>query len=282
MPIWRERESRFLLAHRHDVAGMGANPYAPPAGGSPGPTAKIYFQGEGSERDLKRFQKFLDIALDDYGMAQTGSSKDADVTVKMHLSHEEETQNLYAPVVWVTMASRDHEQYIFKSCNSVSTATSIFDEPIKDLVSFKFPDTWKPRNGRMAVYVNETEVKGLQTLVPEVKKQLADDGYRVTQARGDADAELQSIKLQKLAIPMRTAITNRAYELLDRNAKRFQSGQGFTDVNYIGVVAGINVANLPCRTTVETFHNSPDRSWDVAHTIAQRIREHLDEASHSN
>ena len=266
------------------LLGCTSKPQAAPPAVESGKrqAAKVYFHGEGTDRDVKRFPKFLDIALDDYGMTRTDSSKDADATVKMRFSQEDKTQNVYSPVVWITMASRDHQQYIFKSCNSVSTGTSIFDEPIKYIVPFKLPADWKPHNGRMAVYVNGAEVKGLQDLVPNVKQRLADDGYRIAQERGDADAELQSIKLQKLAVPMHIVVANRGFELLDRNSEKFDSSDEYGDHTYVGVEPGINLENLPCRQSLETFGNRPDGSWDTAHTIAQKIREHLDQTLHSN
>ncbi len=267
------------------LMGCASHPQAsPPAQSAKSTTAKVYFHGEGPDKDVRRFQKFLEIALDDFDMVRTDSSSNADATIKMRFSKEDKAEHLYVPVVWITMTSRDHQQYIFKSCTSVSTGASIFDKPVESIVPFKLPADWKPHDGRLAVYVKDAEVKGLQELVPTVKQQLAEDGYRIEHAHGNADAELQSIKLQKLAIPMHAVISHRDFELLDRNLEQYysESGEGFGDLTYTGVEPGINLENLPCRQTLENFGNNYEGPWATARDIAKRIREHLDKAAHSN
>ena len=106
-------------------------------------TVKVYFQGEGPGREVIRFQKFLEIALDEVGMTRTDSTQDADITVSMDITHENTTEHLYAPVVWIAITSNAHQEYVLKSCNTVSTGTSVFDEPIKSVEPIRLPSAWE-------------------------------------------------------------------------------------------------------------------------------------------
>jgi hypothetical protein len=266
------------------LMGCAANPHA--AGGeTPGKQiAKIYFEGEGPERDVKRFQKFLQIAFDDFGLAPTDSARDADATIKMRFSHEDDTEYLYSPVVWMTFISLDHQQYVEKSCNTVSTQTSVFDEPIKYLSKVTIPAKWKKRNPRFTIYINDQEVKGHKELLPTVNQSLTQDGYQIARQPANADAELQSIKLERQAVPMRTSVFYRHYEVFDRQSKLFYStsGKGASNITHLDPEPGIKTENLPCGSTVKNFGADNDGSWGDARDIAKAIREHLDKATHSN
>jgi len=244
--------------------------------------ASVFFRGKGPDRDVRRFQKFLEIALDDFNMSRTESARDADITVNMDITREQKTEHLYAPVVWITITSVNHEEYVLKSCNVVSTNNSIFNEPIK-LLMVSLPGAWKKHNSRLAVYVDDLQVKGSRELLPTVKQGLIENGYQIAQARASADAELQSIKLQKLAIPMQTIIVHRSYEVFDRQSNRFSYSTGTSsDMTYIGVEPGIKLENLPCVGTVEHFAVDSEGAWRDARNIAKNIRTHLDKAAHSN
>jgi hypothetical protein len=248
-----------------------------------GQAAKVFFHGKGPDREVRRFQKFLEIALDDLDMTRTDSARDADMTVNVDITREEKTEHLYAPVVWITVASADHQEYSLQSCNVVSDSTSIFDEPIKSLEAIKLPDEWKKRGRHFAIYMNDAEIQGFKELVPLLRRKLMDENYQITQARGEADAELKSIKLQKLAVPMRAVTLHRSYEVLDRQSNRFfyTVGSGSSDVTYKGVEPGIKLENLPCGRTIEHFAVDYDGAWRDARDIAKNIRKHID-AAHSN
>ncbi len=245
--------------------------------------AKVFFRDKGPDREVRRFQKFLDIALDDFDLTRTDSARDADITVNVDITREDKTEHLYAPVVWIAIMSNDHQEYVLKSCNAVSTSNSIFDEPIRSIEQIKLPAAWKKRKSRLAVFITEQEAKGMKDLLPAVKQSLTENGYQITQARSDADAELQSIKLQKLAIPMKAVTVHRSFEIFDRQSSRSSGmGAGSGDVTYMGVEPGIKLENLPCAGTVEHFAIDSEGAWRDARTIAKTIKIHLDKATHSN
>jgi hypothetical protein len=246
--------------------------------------AKVYFRGKGPDRDVRRFQKFLEIALDDVGLTRTDSARDADITVEMDITREDKTEHLYAPVVWIAITSNDHQEYVLKSCNMVSTSNSVFDEPIKSIEPIRLPSAWKKQNSHLAVFLNEPEAKGMKYLLPAVKQSLTEGGYQITQTRANAEAELHDIKLQKLAIPMKAVTVHHSYEIFDRQSSRFSyaRGTGSDDVTYMGVEPGIKLENLPCAGTVEHFAMDSEGAWRDARTIAKNISIHLDKATHSN
>jgi hypothetical protein len=122
---------------------------ANPSGMQPSKGAKIYFHGKGPDREVRRFQKFLDIALDDFDMVRTDSARDAAASIDMEITREEKTEHLYAPVLWITIASNDHQEYTLKSCNSVSDRNTIFNEPIESIEKPTLPVDWKKRGSHL-------------------------------------------------------------------------------------------------------------------------------------
>jgi hypothetical protein len=248
---------------------------------------KVYFEGEGPEQDIHRFQKFLEIALKDSGLAATDSSRDADATIKMRFSHEQRTEHQYSPVVWITLASPDRREYVAKSCNSISTSNSIFDGPIKSLNPVKLPAEWKKRGPVPVVYMSDSEMHGAGELLSLVKQRFVEDGYRITGKRGEEDAALQSIQVQKLAIPMRVDAYHLDEEVLDRNwnrimwssgRERHEPGTGF--ITYLGVEQGIKRENLPCKPM--TGQLGVDGDQQSARAIAEAIRRYFDGKAHSD
>jgi hypothetical protein len=246
--------------------------------------AKVYFRGKGPDHEVRRFQKFLEIALDDVGMTRTDSARDADITVEMDITREDKTEHLYAPVVWIAITSNDHQEYVLKSCNVVSTSNSIFGEPIKSIEPIRLPTAWKKRNSHIAVFLDEPEAKETKDLLSAVKQSLAENGYQIAQNRANADAELHDIRLQKLAIPMKAVTVRRSYEIFDRQSSRssYARGTGSGDVTYMGVEPGIKLENLPCAGTVEHFGVDSDGAWRDASTMVKIIKTHLDKTTNSN
>jgi len=256
---------------------------ANPSGMQTSKGAKIYFHGKGPDREVRRFQKFLDIALDDFDMVRTDSARDAAASIDMEITREEKTEHLYAPVLWITIASNDHQEYTLKSCNSVSNRNSIFTEPIQSIDKPALPVDWKKRGSHLAIYVKDPEIKGMPELTPSLIASFKEGGYEIAQERARADAELQSVKMQKLAIPMRSIVVSRSYEISDRQSNRpFMTGRTSGDVTYVSVDPAVKLENLPCRMTVETFGQENDGAWQSARNIAKDIRKHLDKATHSN
>jgi hypothetical protein len=247
---------------------------------------KVYYQGQGPDHDVRRFRKFLEIALEDSDLVATDSSRDADAIVKMRFSHEQRTENLYAPVVWITLATPDRQVYTAKSCNSLSTSSSIFNERIESLSTVKLPANWKKHGSAFAIYISDSEMQGTGELLMLVKRRLAEDGYRITGMRGDADATLQSIKVQKLGIPMRVDAYYADEEVLDRNSNRIMYSfgrehhdKGTGHITYLGVEQGIKPENLPCNTTFsDQIGGDPD--WRSASSMAQQIRKYFDGKAH--
>jgi hypothetical protein len=253
------------------------------SGAQPSKGAKIYFHGKGPDREVRRFQKFLDIALDDFDMVRTDSAQDAAASIAMEITREEKTEHLYTPVLWITIASNDRQEYTLKSCNSVSNNSSIFTAPIQSIDKATLPDDWKKRGRHLAIYVKDSEIKGMPELAPSLIASFKEGGYEIAQERARADAELQSVKMQKMAIPMRSIVVSRSYEISDRQSNRpFTTGRSSGDVTYVSVDPAVKLENLPCRSTVETFGQDNDSGWRIARNIAKDIRKHLDKAPHSN
>ena len=267
------------------MVGCATNPHTAPSASELGKSqgVKIYFQGEGSDREVKRFQKFLDIALDDYGMARVDSAANADEIVKLQFKTQKGTAHLYTPLVWITLASRNDEEYLFKSCNNVSTDTTVFTEPIKYLDPVKIPANWKKTHPHFAVYIDESGFKSFEELVKLLEKKLVEKNYTVVRNRAEADAVLKSIKIQKLAIPMQTIDHTRSFRIVDqRSGSEYMSGNG-GEMTYIGAEKSVKVENLPCGPMIQDFgHHTSDRSWDDASRIADTIQEHVGKAAHSN
>ena len=123
----------------------------------------------------------------------------------------------------------------------------------------------------------------MKDLLPVVKQSLTENGYQIASTRANADAELQNIKLQKLAIPMKAVTVRRSYEIFDRQSNRpYSTSRGYGEVIYVSVDPAVKLENLPCRSTVETFGQDNDSGWRIARNIAKDIRKHLDNAAHSN
>jgi hypothetical protein len=246
---------------------------------------KVYFHGEGSDRDIRRFQKFLAIALEDYDMVLTDASRDADATVKVGIKRKDDSGYLYTRLLWITFGSHDGQQFVSKSCGAVSTSDSVFKEPIT-YVPVEFPVNWTKDHPYYAVYVNDTDLKGFEDLLPYLKQELAYKNYRLVKSRAEADGELKRLQIQKLAIPMVTRNLYIDYEVLDKNFNRvsFTSGKGPTSVVYAGAQPAIKLGNIPCQRMIETFSaDASDGFWDKAHRIVGEIQEHIRKTeTHSN
>jgi hypothetical protein len=245
----------------------------------------VYFHGEGSDRDVRRFQKFLEIALDDNDMVLTDSSGKADTTVKVRIKRADGSGYLYTQLFWITLGARDGQQFVSKWCGAVGTSDSIFKEPIT-FVPMEFPVNWTKKYPHFAVYLDDTDLKGFEGLFPFLKKELADKNYRLVKSRAEADGELKRIQIQKLAIPMVTRNLDIDYEVLDKDFNRvsYTSGKRQTRVVYAGVQPAIKLENIPCRQTIETFSvGAEDGFWNEAHIIADEIQEHIRKIeTHSN
>jgi hypothetical protein len=267
------------------LIGCAGNPQAasPSNDQTKNQTVKVYFQGEGPGREVRRFQKFLEIALDDHGMVRVDSAAKADAVVKLQFNDKEEIAFLHAPVLWMTLSARNGEQYILKSCNTVSTSADVYAEPVKYVDIIKLPAKWERAYPRFAVYIDESSFKGSEEVVKRFKDRLAEQSYRFVKTNSEADAELKSIKVQKLAIPMNTISHSRHYEISYRDSDHvFSSGNG-SDITYVGVEKSVKTENLPCWSTAETFGNNNDRFWADADMIAKRIQEQISKkAAHSN
>ena len=264
------------------LMACAAAPQTPSPGASSGSSlAKIFFKASGPERDVKRFQKFLDLAFDDLGMTLVDSVRDADATINMEIEREDKTVYLYAPVVWLTFVSAGNERFIASSCNTVSDNQSVFEEPIDSFSTIKLPSVWKKRGAHFVIYFNEPDIKGTKMPIPALKQGLAEDGYQITDAPAGADARLANIRLQRLSIPMQGTVVKRRYEVFNRQSKLMFSGSGSGEVTYKGVDPGIKLEVLPCNDTVKTFGRDSDGTWREASRIARSVRENLDKV-HSN
>ena len=267
----------FGLALMACAVGLQTRPSGTSSGNS---SAKIFFKGKGAEREVRRFQKFLDLAFDDLGLVLADSARDADATIDMEIEREDKTVYLYSPVVWLTFVSAGNEEFIASSCNTVSDNKSVFEEPIDSFSTIKLP-AWKKRGAHFVIYVNESQMKETKVALPVLKRSLAEDGYQITEAPTSADARLTNIRLQKLSIPMQATVVKRTYEVFNRQSKLMFSGSGSGEVTYKGVDPGIKLEVLPCNETVKTFGRDSDETWRYARRIAKSVRENLDKA-HSN
>ena len=99
-------------------------------------------------------------------MVRTDSARDAAASIDMDITREEKTEHLYAPVLWITIASNDRQEYTLKSCNSVSNSSTIFTEPIRSIDKATLPEDWKKRDSHLAIYIKDAELKGMPELAP--------------------------------------------------------------------------------------------------------------------
>jgi len=264
------------------LMACAAAPQTPSSGTASGSSsAKVLFKGKGPEREVKRFQKFLDLAFDDFGLTFADSARDADATINMEIEREDKTVYIYSPVVWLTFVSSGNEEFVASSCNAVSDNKSVFEEPIDSFSTIKLPAGWKKRGAHLVIYFNESDIKGAKMPIPALKRSLAEDGYQITEVPANADARLKTIRLQRLSIPMQATVVKRSYEVFNRQSKLMFSGRGSGDITYKGVDPGIKLEVLPCNDTVKTFGRDSDEPWLYARRIARSVRENLDKA-HSN
>jgi hypothetical protein len=265
------------------LAGCGTKPQASAL--KPEKSARVYYEGSGSEHDVKRFGKFLDIALDDSGLVRADSAANADAVVKIQFKQEESTGRLCSPVLWATFISGKGEERTEKICNTVSSGENIFEKPVDDLGGpIKLPSNWSKASGKPAIYINDPAFKGSENLLSVLTKLLSSDNYRLVHSRAEADAELKSISLQKLVVPMRILIHSEDYEVFDKNSVRLFSSNGNSQT-YLGVEKSVNVANLPCGSQFDSFGRDDyqDPFWGNAHQIAIKIQEEISkQAAHSN
>jgi hypothetical protein len=256
------------------LTGCVTKPQAPAT--KPGQSARVYYQGTGAEHDAKRFGKFLDIALDDNGLVRVDSAANADAVVKVQFEETKEMSSLYAPVLWITFVSPKGEEFVAKSCNSVSSGDSVFRDPIKSIDYVKFPVTWKKVHENFAIYIDKSAHKDLSELVKVVTEGLVEQHYSLVNNRLEADAELKSIVMQKFSVPERTIVHSHSYEIVDKESGRFSSGTG-NSTTYLGLEESVNVKNLPCGTTMASYGNvgGLDSLWSSASDIAKTIHEHI-------
>jgi hypothetical protein len=255
------------------MAGCATKPQAASPESAKG--KKVYYEGTGSEHDVKRFGQFLDIALDDYGLVPANSAAEADYVVKVELTKKESTRPLYSPVLWITFKSNKGEEYIDKTCNTVSTAADVFEKPAENWgATVKFPAGWEKGNEKLAVYVDASLLKDSATLVKAVESALLSENNRIVQSRAEADVELKNVSLQKLIVPEKVIVYSQNYEVSDKNSGSFSSGKGGVPI-YVGLDDSVNIKNLPCGTSFTNF-GSVDKSapyWFDARQIAKNISE---------
>jgi hypothetical protein len=264
------------------VVGCATKPQAAPP--EQAKSAKVYYEGTGSDHDVKRFGKFLDIALDDYGLTRTDSATNADAVVKVQFEEKEEIASLYSPVVWATFTSRKGEEYIVKSCSSVSSGDNIFKQPIKYVGDVTLPVAWKKGQENLSIYIDEPALKDSAELVKVLKESLPEQHYRLVKTRSEADAELKSIVLQKFSAPERTIAHSHTYQIVDKESRRISSGTGNSST-YLGLEKSVNVKNIPCGATMASYGNvsSYDSLWGEAKDMAKAIHKDINkEAANSN
>lgn len=268
------------------LIGCAGNPQAAPPDPPPatGQAIKVYFKVEGSDHDVKRFQRFVDIALDDYGMLRESSAANANAIVKVQLKEpEEKERDVYAPVSFVTFTSSPHEGFTVRSCNSVYGQKTT--EPMTYVDVIHLPSTWTKEFPHLSIYMDESRFNISEGLVKNLKERLAEAHYRVAKSKAEADAEVTNIKVQILTIPMRAMIRSRHYEIVDRESDQVYSTMNGTDDFWLGPNTSINLKNFPCGQTIATFGQttSTDPFWSDASSIAKTIQEHSNKkAAHSN
>ncbi|HKT52083.1 MAG TPA: hypothetical protein VJV96_17405 [Candidatus Angelobacter sp.] len=244
---------------------------------APGQMPTVYFEGKGPDPLVRRFGRFLDIALDDYNLQKANSAKGADITIKARFKEDQESRDLYAPLIHFVLRSRDNKDQMVNLCNSVSTSESVFKEKINYLGNITLPDSKR----HLSVYVDEASAKIPADLIVMLKKGLADSGYKVTGSPADADAQLKNLQLGRLAVPMRAETRSLEFEVFDRNATKFfyTSGSGTSDVRYLSPQPGLNLDKLPCWSTFENFQGETVETafWSEASRIAKTIRKHVNE-----
>lgn len=260
---------------------------APAASGeTAGQTGKVYFQGSGPDREVRRFQKILEIALDDKHLQLVDSTKDADAVVKATIKIQEKTTYLHIPRFLATVVSNDHKRYELQECNSMSTSEEIYSHKV-DYVPFDLPPDWIQAHPHFAVYIDESKFKGHDELIAAFRKRLTEKGYRIANDASGSDGALSSIMMQRLDVPMSVLSRQIQFEVFDKDGKRYYytSGGGSTDTFYLGVAPPFKLETLPCRQEIKGFRtmDMADGSWREARGIAQTIRERIGKTIvHSN
>jgi hypothetical protein len=257
------------------VVGFATKPQAAPP--EQAKSAKVYYDGTGSERDVKRFEKFLETALGGYGLVRADSAANADVVVKAQFEEKEEIALLYSPVLWTTFTSNQGKDYTVKSCDSISDSESIFKDPVKSMNELKLPAPWEKASPKSAIYIGKPALKDSGELIRVLREALAKQHYRVVNIRAEADGELKSISVQKFIAPVHVMAHSLVYEVVDKDSKKFLYGNSGSRT-YLGLDKSINVGNMPCGSLFEMFgkwSGGKDPYDDDAKDIAKTIHEHI-------
>src|SRR6185369_5154934 len=108
--------------------------------------------------------------------------------------------------------------------------------------------------------------------------------YAVAKSKSGADAEVTSVKVQTLSVPMRTMDRARHYEIRERPSDRPYSTMNGTDTIWLGANTSINLNNFPCGQDIATFGQAGivDSFWSDANSITKAIQEHINKNEHSN
>jgi hypothetical protein len=252
------------------AAGCNRGHSATPAVSS-AQAGKVFLRAKGPDREVQRFRKIWAIALEDHDLTSVDTADVADAIVKAEVIQEESTHDLYAPLVRVVLTSRKGENFVFQSCTTVSTSQDVYEEPVTRI---NLPSNWKKEHPAIsALYIDQAGFKDSKNLVQLLIDPLQKQGYRLVSNLSEADAQLSSIKVERLAIPMRTVDRGVHYEVSDKSSRRFAySDSGMGSIAYMGPRDLID-PHLPC--SISTFGDGGERYWSEATHIAKMIQEHL-------
>lgn len=277
----------FALLFVIALGGCSGFRTAPPtSGASAAQMGRVYFQGTGSDHEVRRFHKILEIALDDNHLQRVDSSKDADAVVKATINIEEKTTFLHVPRVLATVTSNDNKRYQFQQCNGMSTRSGSYSHTA-DYVTFEVPQDWAQAHPHFAVYIDESKFKGHGDLIASFKKNLNEKGYKIANDPSASDGALTSIMMQMMDVPMSVLRRDIQYEVFDKNGMLYYytSGRGATDTSYLGLTPPFKVETLPCSNQIKTYKavDMEDGSWQEARGIAKTISERIGKTIvHSN
>jgi hypothetical protein len=280
-------KAAFALLIVVGFAGCSKARTAPPSSGaSAGQMGKVYFQGTGSEQETRRFQKILEIALDDNDLQRVDSSKDADAVVKATITRRETTTHIRVPRLLVTLVSRDNKKYELEECHGMSTADDIYSNKAEYVAPFELPQDWTAAHPHFAIYIDESKFNGYEELIASFKQRLMDKGYKVASEASASDGELSTIRMQRLEVPMRVMNREVEFVVFDKDGRRYYSNAAgeATDITYLGVEPPLKLETLPCREQVKSFKTFDiDGSSRDAHGIARTISENIGKTVvHSN
>lgn len=170
------------------AAGHQSTPAANLPGESTHPQGlKIYLRAEGPDPLVKRFAKFLDIALEDHGFRRVNTPGEADRELLVSISERPGEESLFGDFMEADLVLKDGSPLKLKSCQRIVES---FDTTSLD--SLSIPYDWRKQHSSISTYYMGASGKEAEAFA----KGMSFTGYRPA-SRKDADIIVKRLNVRR-------------------------------------------------------------------------------------